>query len=160
METADIARPFFTSTLDWGEWAASRHGRFNAGKERLYQLDRELSRPQNMSERYREEKNLAFAENGNPVVLFVARRSTDWANPAVLNYLHISWNSCHAVEIRPFCVFFWNLRFLRWRLWNTLISNCLSTYPRNLLPLYFALKIEAALYLISLLINIISIYIY
>jgi hypothetical protein len=30
-----IAPPFLTSTLDGGEWSASRPGRFAAGKERL-----------------------------------------------------------------------------------------------------------------------------
>jgi hypothetical protein len=46
------------------------------------QGNRRLGGPQSRSGRYGEEKNLVAAGNRSPAVQPVARRYTDWANPA------------------------------------------------------------------------------
>ena len=51
---------FLTSTLDAGEWSASRFGSFIAGKEPQYPLNKRLDRPRTRYGRFGKEKNFLF----------------------------------------------------------------------------------------------------
>jgi hypothetical protein len=58
MGSGGIAPPFLTSTLDGGEWSASRPGSFiRREKAARYPLDRRLGGPQSRSGRRGEEKS-------------------------------------------------------------------------------------------------------
>jgi hypothetical protein len=78
---------FMTSTLDEGQWSASRPGRaLPTGKGPRYPLDRRLGGPQSRSGHMLKEKSFCLCRGSKPdrpVVQAVARHYTDWATRLV-----------------------------------------------------------------------------